>query len=102
MTPFALAAVAAALQRFSALFVANHAAHSQTDYCEQYRQRNRCSHIESPFQVMKTLRIEANAPIRRVYLFLFTVYNDSCYLASIFPPPLNMSVELSLYGLTSR
>ena len=47
MTSFALAAVAAALQRFPAFLVADHAAHSQAYDCEQYHQRNHCSHKES-------------------------------------------------------
>lgn len=37
MTSSALAAVAAALQRFPALLVADHTAYRQTYDCEQYR-----------------------------------------------------------------
>lgn len=36
MTSFTFAAVAAALQRFPALLIADHTAHSQTYNCEQY------------------------------------------------------------------
>lgn len=77
MTSLAFAAVATALQRFSAFLVTNHTAHSQTYDCKQHRQSNRCSHKYPPFR-------------------------KKSYLASIFPPPLNFSVVLSLYGLTSR
>lgn len=51
MTSFALTAVAAALQRLSALLVANHTAHRQTYDCEQYRQCDHCSHGQSSFPV---------------------------------------------------
>ena len=44
MTSLAFAAVATALQRFSAFLVANHTAHSQTYDCKQYRQSNHRSH----------------------------------------------------------
>lgn len=37
MTSLAFAAVAAALQRLPALLIVDHAAHSQTYNCEQYR-----------------------------------------------------------------
>lgn len=44
MTSPTFAAVATALQRFSAFPVANHTAHSQTYDCKQYRQSNHRSH----------------------------------------------------------